>query len=895
MDRRNIGRVMSWALAGTILLAVGMAGPGLAGTTGKLSGRITSKKKEPLAGVNVAVLGMPLGAATDLDGRYTILNIPPGKISVKASLIGYGVVTTQAVEISSDNTTRLDLDLVESAVQMQEVVVSARRAVVEVNRTSNIATVSREQLAAMPVQELQDVVNLQAGVVDGHFRGGREGEVQYQVDGVSVNNAYDNKSTLKLDRSLLEEVQVISGTFDAEYGQAMSGVVNAVLKRGSEKFRWDGEVFSGGYAYSNARRSLPGDDLFHPGYKFRPASQQNYQLSIQGPTKLPKTTYLLSASHLYDENWVYGRHIFDPWVKNDATRGIFHPSGDFEPMRLAYSSQYSGVAKVATRLIPNVELSWQGLFNVIQARAMKWNYAILANSTSKQNTFSVTQGLDLTHTLSPTCFYTLDARQNYFDYTDRAFASVFDPRYDEYGQPLTLVGLHPPLNIQGVDPTRFAQNTNGLVLKGSFVDQLTKEHQLKVGAEWQTPHVKFGAPGYLAYFADSNNVVHLQRITQYSAKYPGEREYRPFIGAAFAQEEVEWNDLTLRGGLRAEYFDARSYTPSDLANPANSIAGVPRSHPVRTTAKVTVAPRLGVSYPISRNASLFFAYGHFYQMPGLGKIFDYSDYDRLADIQAADADIKVMGNPDIRPERTVQYQFGYKHAVNDWLGLDVTAFYKDVRDLLGTQILETYNGAVYARLANVDFGSVTGFTLSITQRTLGRFSSKLDYTWQTAQGNSSDPNETATRASAGQDPRPRSIPFNWDQRHTLNLSGQLSNPDRYELGVLVRISSGQPYTPSLGLGGFSGSVEPNSGRKPNTLIVDLRGDHRVSLGGFPVRGFARVFNLFDTRFDNGTVFEDSGDPYYSSNPAKDQDRLLDPTRFYAPRRIEVGLTLNAGN
>ena len=99
-------------------------------------------------------------------------------------------------------------------------------------------------------------MNLQAGVVEGHFRGGRLGEVQYQVDGVAVNNAFDNKSAFTIDRSILQEVQVISGTFDAEYGQAMSGVVNAVLRTGGEKFQWDGEAFAGGYYYRSDATGL---------------------------------------------------------------------------------------------------------------------------------------------------------------------------------------------------------------------------------------------------------------------------------------------------------------------------------------------------------------------------------------------------------------------------------------------------------------------------------------------------------------------------------------------------------------------------------------------------------------------------------------------------------------
>ncbi len=895
MERRErVGRWFARAAvaAGALALAAGAA---LAGTTGKLSGRVTNQKKEPLAGVNVIVVGQPLGGATDDAGRFTIINIPAGTIVVKAALIGHAPVTVQKVEINADNTTRLDIELRETAVQMEEVVVSARRAVIEVNRTSNIATVSREKLAALPVQELQDVVNLQAGVVDGHFRGGRTGEVQYQVDGVTVNNAYDNKSTLKLDRSLLEEVQVISGTFDAEYGQAMSGVVNAVLKRGGERFDWDAEVFSGGPVYTAGSGRLMDATL-------RPASQLNFQASMSGPTLLPRTTYLVSGRHYRSEDWIRGENRFRPTDRPDTLKYtgsnvdsvvLLRPTGDGSSQALGWTREWSGVVKLSNRSIPNVALDWQGIFNLSNSRNAGWAYRLVPDGLKKQRTVSVVQGMDLTHTLSPNRFYTLSARQNYTDYKDRAFDDVWDPRYDAWGIPLGYnTDYEYGALIQGVDLGRWVQHTNGAVVKASYVDQLTKERQLKVGAEWQTPHISFGSPGYLQLFADSTTggAAVIQRRVAYSPKFPGVVEYRPYIGAAFAQEEIEWGDLTLRGGLRFEYFDSRSYLPSDLANPANSIAGVPRSTPRRVAPKHSLAPRLGVSYPISGQASLFFAYGHFYQFPGLGQIFTNADYAQLEDLQAT-SPIRTMGNPDIRPEKTVQYQFGYKHAVSEWLGVDVTAFYKDIRDLLGTKIIETYNGARYAQLSNVDFGNVVGFTVAVTQRTRGAFSSTLDYTWQSAQGNSSDPNETANRAAAGEDANPRSIPFNWDQRHTLNLTMVLQQPDRYQLSSIVRVASGQPYTPTLTTG-FSGGLETNSGRKPLALLVDLRGEKRIRLFGGGANLFGRAFNVFDTRFFNGFVFASSGDPYYSRFPQPERATLADPTRFYGPRRVEIGLALN---
>ncbi len=893
MDCRNLGRGVVRGLAGALVVLACVAELALAGTSGKLSGRVTDKKKQPLQGANVIVVGFPLGAVTDADGRYIVLNIPAGRISVKVAQVGSRPVVTQNIEINADNTTRLDVELEQSTLELQEVVVSAHRAVVEVNRTSNIATVSREQLQALPVQELQDVVNLQAGVVDGHFRGGREDEVQYQVDGVTVNNAYDNKSSLRLDRSLLEEVQVISGTFDAEYGQAMSGVVNAVLKRGGEQLHWDAELFSGGAVYgANAGRIVDNH--------LRLASQQNYQVSLNGPTPLPHTTFLLSARHAYDESWIRGTRVYNPWdtlatTASGAKLNAALPSGDGKSMPLGSSNEYSGVVKLTNRSLKSVELSYQAIVDVLNGRNVNWGYRYEPDGTTQQRTISLVQGMDLTHTLSPTRFYTLSVRQNLKNYRDLAYDNIWDPRYDAYGGPQSYPNSEGVSAVErGVDLNRFKQRTNGVVLKGSFVDQMARDHQLKMGGEFQAPHVLFGSPGYLEYTSDStsNGAQVIHRRTAYDPKFPGLQEYRPFIGAVFAQEEVEWNDLTLRAGMRLDYFDSRAYYPSDLANPANSIAGVPTSHDVRASAKYSVSPRLGVSYPISKDASLFFAYGHFYQFPGLGQIFQNADYNRLKDLQATDTSVPVMGNPNIRPEKTVQYQFGYKQAVSDWLGLDVTAFFKDIRDLLGTQVVETYNGAQYARLANVDFGNVIGFTFTVTQRARGAFSSKLDYTWQSAQGNSSDPNETATRAAAGEDARPRSIPFNWDQRNTLNLTLAWARGDAYNISTILRASSGQPFTPAITTG-FSGGLETNSGRKPSTLVVDLRAERSVKIAGVGSRLFVRAFNLLDTRFDNGFVFDTSGDPYYSRFPGRDLGTLQDPTRFYGPRRIELGLTLSS--
>jgi outer membrane receptor for ferrienterochelin and colicin len=856
--------------------ALFLAAPALAGTTGILSGRVTDAARQPLPGVTVQVPDARLGAMTDEQGRFRILNVPAGPHDVTFQLLGYRRVVVQAVPVSADQTAVVDAQMQETTVTTEEVVVSGRRPVVETNLTSNLATVTREEIAQLPVQDLEDVVNLQAGVVDGHFRGGRLGEVQYQVDGISINDAYSNTPTLRLDRSLLEEVQVISGTFDAEYGQAMSGVVNAILRRGTDKFEAQVEAFIGDFFTSDEdTRDAPDD--------FLPLGIQNYQGSVSGPIRpLPQTTFLVSARRFAGDDFVTGTRTFLPTDRNDVAKNEFDPNGNGERAALVYSDEWSGVGKISNRSIDNAEISYQAVVNSIEGQRASWAFRLLPDAATQQKTFSITHGLDWTHTLSANTYYTFAVRQNYFDYQDRVYDDIYDPRYDAAGPLLSDADYEEGAWIQGVDFTHFEQKTNALLFKSAFTSQMAREHLVKGGAEVQWPWMTFGTTGEIV--ATSGDSVMLTRFPKDPQKF------HPFQAAGFAQDDIEWEGLNLRAGLRFDLFDARWWIPSDLSNPANSIDGAPQSEPQPTTAKVSLSPRLGVSYPVTKDAAVSFAYGHFSQMPALGTAFSNLDYTVLEDLQAGGISYGVIGNPDIAPERTVQYQVGYKQALEDWLGLDVTAFYKDIRDLLGVEFITTYNEAEYARLTNVDFGSVIGATIALDQRQRGLLSTTLDYTWQQAQGNASDPRETATRASVGEVPRPRQVPFSWDQTHTLNATVTLSRPEDFVVSGIFRLASGQPYTPVQETG-FGLGLETHSGRKPLSTLLDLRAEKVLDVSGNRMSIFGRLFNVFDTRFFNGFVFPSTGSVEYSRFPESDQILLDDPYRFYSPRRLELGVTM----
>jgi len=853
----------------------------MAGTTGTIAGQVTDPDGRPVVAATVVVVGTRLGAYTDGEGNFNILNVAPGTYEVKVSRLGFNPVTVSGVVVSADRTIRLELKMGDTTLKTEEVVVVAARPPVDLKTTSSQANLTKEEIEDLPVQNLEDVVNLQAGVVDGHFRGGRQDEVQYQVDGVSVNNAFDNSSSLQVDRSLLQEVQVISGTFDAEYGQAMSGVVNAVLKQGTQEFLVDGEVYAGGFFFPGREEARRMDDTPHL------TGTQSYQLTLSGPLPLAKTTYLVSGRYYEFEDYVYAERRFNPTDRTDST-GTFIATGDGATMPLGYNNQWSGVVKLSNNSLANSKISYQAIFDTREGRANNYAFRYLPDGLSLQQSFSISHGLDWTQTLGATTFLDVSLRQNYFNYEDHLYEDPYDGRYDEAPQ-LNNSGTNGDFFYQGLQTNHYVQKTDTFIFKGSVVSQVNTVNQVKTGLELSLPKVEFGNDMYFTY-PEGTLVRHIDEPPD----FPGVATHYPVMGAVYIQDQLERKDLIVRFGARFDYFDAQATVPSDPANPANAIPGAPSSHPQDTTVKATVSPRLGVAYPIEERAAIHFAYGHFSQFPSIGTMFTNSDYGILEDLQAGTVSYGVLGNPDVKPERTVQYEIGYKQILNPQLGFDLTLFYKDVRDLLGVEFVSTYTGAEYARLTNVDFGSITGLTLSIDYHQVGPLRLAFDYTLQRALGNASDPSETANRAAAGEDPRPRLVPFNWDQTHTLNLTTSLNKPGKYSGSVVVKAVSGQRYTPQTEQAFGFGSAT-NSGHKPSAILVDLRAEWILKEDG---RGgiFLRVFNLFDSRYFNGPVYATTGSPYYARFPSPaEQVSLANPTRLYQPRRLEFGVRWGWGS
>ena len=232
MRSRITQQVTSLLLAG-LLLSLAWS-PARAQSPGKISGVITeSGTGEPLPGCNVVVAGTRLGGTSGPDGSFFVLNVPPGKYDISASLVGYGGVVQRGVIVNADRTTTVSFTLTGTALAQQEIVVEAGRPDVEREKTSTSAIIRTDDVQAIAgMRDVGDVLGLAADITDGHFRGGRQGEELYLLQGMGITNPLNSSSAFLPIMSAVEEVEVITSGFGAQYGNAQSGVVNISMKEG---------------------------------------------------------------------------------------------------------------------------------------------------------------------------------------------------------------------------------------------------------------------------------------------------------------------------------------------------------------------------------------------------------------------------------------------------------------------------------------------------------------------------------------------------------------------------------------------------------------------------------------------------------------------------------------
>ncbi len=906
---------------------------GLAGTTGKIRGVVKDADTgEPLPGVNVVLKGTNLGAATDMDGYFIILNIPPGTYDVEASMIGYQKVVKTGVPVRTDLATEVNFRLKVQAIEGEAVEVVAKRPMINKDETNKTVIMDFTTFTDMPIQDFDEAVAAQAGVVrdesgDLHLRGGRAGEIAYMIDGVLVQDPFykSGGASIMLDKYVIQELQMLTGAYGAEYGQAMSGVINIVTRDGSfTKYSGRLEYESHWLEDSPYRKvdwMLSSDLVDVP-----PGKENEYRDALRWyrvddtsfsttPTpidsigvsqyKVPKFESIPTVGKLPT---LFGSPLYGlftgnlsgpiPFIKNLSFFVAGRYSNYYSHLPFGYDARRELNAKL------NYQHRWFKMkFSYQQSRryykpySHRWKYRpwALEDRQSIIDRYMV----EFIHTISAKTFYNLRISRYYHRYyrfnPNRKF-KISDLPPEIYNDAARLDSM---LNLYS-DWERSSSNSDGFYVQGDrgryednrvttysvrfdLVSQVSKRHEIKTGLLYKYHDVwrdrwRYPWPG--------------------SAHYIEIFERYPVEFAAYAQDKMEYDRFVLNFGLRYEYFDPRAtmwediYTPGYLDSTGQWIPAPEEPAP----AQQHISPRLGIAYPVTQHLVFYTSYGHYYEVPSFYNMYKHHD--------VTTGGSPLLGNPKIKSQKTVQYEFGIKLQLAQNWAFDVNAYFKDITYLAGStyRLVFPYNFTVFD---NSDYASVKGIDFTLERKTGRFFTAMFNYSLSVARGNESSASD-GYNYYRGVDVtlRPnREYYLDFDRRHTISLNAIVKTPRNYgtewmgfrpfarwHFNLLVQVASGLPYTPFVEEQTENVFLERNTGRKPWFAQVDLRVQKRIGIWeNVDVVGFLVVKNLFN-RLNQNYVWSRTGKAWDAGPTSSySQDRIHNPGNVGIPRLTSVGI------
>lgn len=615
-----------------VAVLVGVAATLTYAGNGKISGRVLdSETNEPLIGANVIVQGTSLGAATDINGNYVILSVPPGTYEIKATYVGYQEYTLSNIRVSSDLTTEANFLLRPVGVEVAPIVVTAERPLVNKNATNAVRISTSEELEKLPVRGVQSAVVLQPGVVQQdnrvYIRGGRADEVGYYLEGANTRNVLGpplgipggitdlGQNLTHVIPEALEEFQVHAGGYNAEYGGANAGIVRQTLKSGTATYR--GSLLFETDDYTDQYQKSLG------GYSY---GYYNTVLTVSGPVYSDKIRFFLAGENRFDRDfrvqfWEGFRFENIPNANRagDTIRVLEVKPGNFPGMM---RNRYTTNGTLTFDFNPYI-VRVGGSFS----RERRQGTSLPVENIFNLGRLPITEGSDLlvntkfTHLVSPTLLYEVnvfygdnrnktfdpDHGDNYLLYNDSLANAKYSYQYRNYTQgPLDYNLYRFPFRAYGARVATF--NKNQQMRLGGSIDMTTQMgtvHEVKAGVSYEQYLVRN--------YTTNGNMLIYYRSRPDDARIPGsDRNYQvrrngavnnygydvygniidtpfdpadpssidgpkqPKFFAAYLQDKLEFSDLIVNAGLRLDIFNTNDFvfvddptTPGVVEGPNN--------------------------------------------------------------------------------------------------------------------------------------------------------------------------------------------------------------------------------------------------------------------------------------------------------------------------------------
>ena len=865
---------------------------------GKLSGTIKDDVTgEPLVGANIIVVGTSLGAASSIDGSYYVLNISPGKYDIQVSMVGYKKTIQTNTIINSGKTTIGNFLLTSSSLQLGTVIVQASRPDVEKEKTSTSAIFRTEDVQNLAgIRTVGDVIGLAADVTDGHFRGGREGEEYYTLQGMGIVNPLNSTTAFLPIMSAVEEVEVVTSGFGAQYGNAQSGIVNITMKEGkSDKWRATGDV----------RSRAPGKKHFGPSV-FDPKANPGLSLlndSLSAWLSSDPTSSNQGYFRAFGLNNIFGgdtaaqlaaaRTLWRYQTKRDMNRnyGIeLDQSAEFtlggpvnEKMRmfLAYRNDINWPTFPTEQPDKQRQLMGNLVYDISEGTSLRLSGGYANNNTNvfpSQNSLgfynwmwdrilsityqkneNIQLGLRFSKALDKSTFY--DIKLNSL-ITNNTVGSAPSPSLvaDSLIFPTPLIDWDKVLIGASTSPDLF------YYLRGEdqFKDEKTRTYSLDASmtSQAEKSHLLNGGLQFNYYSINVRNASSVESgsggpISVYSA--------HPYEGALYLQDKMEFEGMIANVGLRFDFWNSGLDYFTNLFMPYNLImdsGGVRYDAASASKAKspmiARLQPRVGVSFPVGEFTVFHANYGSFMQRPSFQYVVGST-------VRQGSNIPQILGNPRLEPQTTNSYDIGIMQGLGAGFTLDVSGYYKDVKNLIEAADFTSNTGLTYSSYYNRDNADIRGFRIALTKRS-GIISGSINYQYSVATGKSATADyappsfrqDSLGNVTTINDKVPlKDVLLGFDRTHNLVVNLVIDSDELFRAlgtdiapGVYLSLNmfarSGRPYTSP------SNPKLINGSRTPYEYNTNLRLTKRfINILGFQTATvYFEVFNLFDDRILN---------------------------------------------
>ncbi|HIN46370.1 MAG TPA: TonB-dependent receptor [Candidatus Marinimicrobia bacterium] len=887
------------------------------------------KTGNPLPGVNVIIKGTYYGAATGSDGNYLITSISPGSYDIEISMVGYKILLKTGVKVEAGAAVTENFDLEQTVLMLgEEVVVIGKKPLFDVDETATLTRISSDDIQNKIVNSVEDILSEQIGIttVDNeiHIRGGRIDESLFIIDGLSIKDPLSGYGgNLFINAESIDNLEIITGGYNAEYGQAMSGVINIRLKEGRDKYE-------GSFKYASDNWGFSQDSYSH-------YNTDHLEFNLGGPSTLfellPKAlgfdlpgkfsffanaygkgsdTHLPIAANVYPHrNWSL------PGFSDTQTEEFLDLITPRE------ENDWHLLYKLTWGVTPQKKLSAsydfslnvnQGFFmpRAFSSTYYPYRYQEILDQYNTITRESRLLNVNWVHTLNPQTFYEVTMGR----FLTMEHSAVQDLHWSEYLQRLDLEPINYTIqDLDGNVDITLGDEFYDTGVSSEWYDISSDNYRLDMDWTHQTQSRQKMKAGIEITYTEMQ-VLDIDEPwtgeTGLGSNYDAYRAQTTF-GAFYIQDRIVFEGMTINLGLRYDFWFPGKYVENAIADSSIVvITDAARQIFMDETfeffgyrGKGRISPRVGISHPVTDNDVLYFYYGHFSQLP----TFQYV-YAKLT--SSSPTTYQVFGNPNLDPKTTVQYELGIKHRFSEDQVLEMKAYWKDMFDYETSQSIRPsnpkYSHMSFLMYLNADYARSRGVEIILKSRLLKNFYADVNFNYSIATGKSSNPNDNLLVESGQIREKPlNEIYLRWDKPFQIFANLSYNHPTGLGASLRLEYETGRRYTRAIvdnireenDVEYYQGIYEDEKPyfyiSKEPTTNTDLKLYKRFELGRLSYRLFLDIQNLWDQRIAR-RINPFTGNGY---NPGEiipysmidDPNPNYDPSRFLRPRTIELGLQI----